>query len=318
LYAADAYKDVKDEYFLTYVRYNIGEMDQTFGGGRNAEARLQIFLEYIGPYPVYYENDQYMTFIKRFYEQDFDGYDPHTEKEIFAAIDAASPTLMMKALKRDLFLANPELREMIMIDKLGKQFYKSNYDKQAILHMLDSLSSHARYQVNATLARNIGAYLTSLERGYPAPFLELPFSADSTLTWRSYEGKFVYLNFFTTWDDKSKGEMKVMEGLYEKYKEDICFLSLCTDKERITFEKYRAENPGQTWDVIYIGDEHSLLQSWKVQTFPAYFLIDQGGYIAAAPATRPSPDGEYESIDKTFFYIRKVLHPERVKGPGEP
>ncbi len=318
IYAADAYKDVKDEYFLTYVRYNIAEMDQTLGGNSNSEKRLNTFLDYIGPFPVYHENDQYMTFIKHFYEQDFDDYDPLTEREIFSAIDSASPTMLMKAMKRDIFLANPELREMMMIQRLGKQFYKSNYDKPAILFILDSLEKHAAYPVNANTARNIKLYLTNLERGYPAPVMDLKIGTDSSITWRTFEGKFVYLNFFTTWDTKAMTEMEVMVNLRELYGEDVVFISLCVDKDRQGFEKFQTEHPEMDWDVLYLGEDHPFAKSWKVTAVPAYYLVDQGGYIMAAPAMRPTPDGEYESIDKTFFYIRKVLHPNAPKRIGEP
>ena len=60
------------------------------------------------------------------------------------------------------------------------------------------------------------------------------------------------------------------------------------------------------------------MEAFEVATVPSYFLIDQEGFIILAPAPRPSPDGEYESIDKTFYIIHKALHPELHKGIGEP
>lgn len=317
-YAAEAYQKVDDVYFLTYVRYDIAEMEQTYGGNAEADKRLETFLNYIQPFPVYFENDKYMNFVKRFYHQDFDDYDPDTEKEIFKAIDAASPTLLMKALKRDLFLVNPELREMFMLDKLGKQFYVNNYDKPLILHMLDSVSHHARYQISANIASNIRDYLTTLESGFPAPYLELQLTADSTLYWKNYQGKFVYLTFFESWDEKARAEMKVMVNLKKKYQEDIAFLSLCTDKNKASFDKFMNDNPDFDWDIIYIGPEHPLLHAYKVETVPAYFLINQDAYIFAAPALSPSPSGaEYFSIDKTFFDIQSAMHPVKGVRPGE-
>src|SRR6056300_1628337 len=49
LYAADAYKEINDPYFITYVRYDLGELEQTFGGNAQSEKRLKTYLEYIEP-----------------------------------------------------------------------------------------------------------------------------------------------------------------------------------------------------------------------------------------------------------------------------
>ena len=320
LYAAEAYKDVKDEYFITYVRYNIGEMQQTFGGNSKSSKRLETFLNYIEPFPVYYENDQYMDFIRGFYSKGFEGYLPKVEAEINMAIYNASPTRLMSALKQDLFLSNSEIREMVMIDQLGKSFYKRGDQKRNILVMLDSISKHAYYRVNATIAKNVKLYLVSLEPGFPAPSINLPNMRDtlSPLTWTDFEGKFVYFNFFATWNDQAKVDMKIIADLKVKYGQYVSFLSVCTDESKSDFSKFIVDNPEYDWDIVYIGNEHELNEDFHVKVVPSYFLIDQSGFIAVAPAPSPSPDGEYESIDKTFFFIKKALSRDSEGRIGEP
>lgn len=320
IYAADAYKDLDDEYFITYVRYNIGEMQQTFGGNSRSSKRLETFLSYIEPFPVYYENDQYMKFFRGFYSKGFQDFPPTVEAEINVAISRASPTKLMAALKQDLFLSNPEIREMVMIDQLGKQFYKRNDQKRNILVMLDSLSFSAKNAVNATTAKNVLNYLRSLEPGFPAPMIELPNVEDpeEMITWKTYEGKFVYFNFFETWNDEARADMKIIQELKKKYGEYVSFLSVCTDEKKDDFDSYVEENPEFDWDIVYIGRESHLREDYRVKMVPSYFLIDQSGFIAVAPAPKPSPDGEYESIDKTFFYIKRALTPTGGNKIGEP
>jgi thiol-disulfide isomerase/thioredoxin len=323
VHVADAYKDVKDTYFLTYVRYNIAEMEQTYGGLGGSEGRLQIFLNYIEPFPLYYENDQYMNFFKAFYHQDFSYYSPDIRKMIDSSLTMASPTMLMKTLKSDLFLSRPDIREMVMIEKLGKAYYNYYDDlgrdrKRHVLWMLDSVSNHAKYEINATISNNLVDYLIRLEPGYPAPQIALKDSIGENINWGRYQGKFVYFNFFNTWDPKAVTEMKIIKGLREKYQEDIDFLSVCTDKDSTEFIRFKEENPDLDWDIIYVGEDEHLLKDYKVTSLPAYYLIDQDGFIAMAPALRPTPDGEYESIDKTFFYIQKALHPVEHIRVGEP
>ena len=320
IYAAEAYKDVKDEYFITYVRYNIAEMQQTFGGNSKSDRRLETFLTFIEPFPVYYENDQYMKFFKGFYSRRFSDFQPDVETNINLAIMRSSPTKLMAAMKGDLFLVNPEIREMVMIDKLGKMFYERYDQKRNILVILDSISNHAAYPVNATIAKNVLNYLTSLEPGFPAPMIRLEDERDSMelITWKKYEGKFVYFNFFETWNDKAKSDMRIIAGLKEKYGDYVSFLSVCTDKEKADFDKYLTDNPEFDWDIIFIGEDSKLKGDYRVQQVPSYYLIDQSGFIALAPAPTPSPDGEYESIDKTFFYIKKALTPNGGNRNGDP
>jgi hypothetical protein len=320
IYASEAYKDVKDEYFLTYVRYDIGEMQQSFGGNNKSSKRMETFLNFIEPFPVYYENDKYMKFFRGFYSKGFKDFPPMVETEINMAIYNASPTRLMAALKKDVFLSNPEIREMVMIDQLGKQYYKRNDQKRNILVMLDSISRHAKYQVNATIANNVMTYLTSLEPGFPAPSIHFPNEEDSLkpITWGTYEGKFVYFNFFETWNTKSVSEMKIIHDLKKQYGEFISFLSVCTDADEAKFDKFVADNPAYDWDIIYVGDKSPLKADYRVQHVPSYFLIDQSGFIAVSPAPTPSPDGEYESIDKTFFYIKRAMSPTGGNRVGKP
>lgn len=317
LYVQEAYKEVNDPFFITYVRYDIAEMEQSAGGNRKSEARLNTFLNYIEPFPIYYENDRYMKFVLSFYEKSFGDYLPDTETAINMALYNSSPTRLMQALRSDLFLANPDLRELMMIDKLGKAFYKEIDYRPNILTILDSVANHARFPYNATVARNLKKYITSLEPGYPAPALQLQNVKGEPVTWSSFNGKFVYLNFFATWSDKSLNEMQIIGDLAKRYGNEIEFVSVCTDKNKQAFDDFKKKNPSYNWNLFYVGDDSELMQSFKVTDVPAYFLIDQEGFIAMAPALKPSPSGEYKSIEETFFYIKKALNPVVTPRVGE-
>lgn len=316
-YAIEAYDGIDNPFFITYVRYDIAEMEQVKGGNSLSKKRLETYMSYIDPFPVYFENDRYMKFISAFYDKEFREYLPGTEQEIMAAIGKSSPTLLMHALKRDIFLAKPELRELVMIDKLGKAFYSEIDLQKNILTILDSVSEQATSTSNAAVARNVRNYITKLEPGYPAPALAIKGDGDDFITWADYMGKFVYLNFFATWNDRSVADMEIIRKLVNKYDEDVAFISFCADKDSTSFNTYMKEHPEYTWDVFYIGEEHPLLNSYNISSFPDYFLIDQDGFIFASPALAPSPNGKYESIDKTLFEIKKALHPTTQPRVGE-
>lgn len=317
IYASEAYKTIDDPYFITYVRYDIGEMVQTFGGNGSSEQRLEIFLNYIEPFPVYFENDRYMKFLMAFYDKEFREYLPKTEAEIMGAIAQSSPTLLMKALKSDIFLARPELRELVMVDKLGKAFYNETEFRPNIITILDSVANHSKVQTNASAAKNVKRYITSLEAGYPAPAIAFQPSPGKSISWGNYKGKFVYFNFFATWNDRAVNDMEIISKLVPEYDEDIAFLSVCTDQDSSSFKAFLKEHPDYTWDIVYIGDKSPLMDSYKVTSVPMYYLIDQDGFIYSAPALAPSPNGKYQSIEKDLFMIKKALHPQDAIRVGE-
>ena len=316
-YAAEAYKEVKDPFFITYVRYDIAEMEQTYGGNRTSAKRLSTFLNYIEPFPVYYENDRYMKFMLAFYDKEFREYLPVTEDAIMKAIHLKSPTLLMHALKGDIFLADPVLRELVMIDKLGRAFYREVNYRPNIIEILDSVSNQANSEVNAAVARNVKKYITNLEPGFPAPAVLFNKKAEEKVTWATYRGKFVYFNFFATWNERSMNDMEIISRLVPKFDEDIAFVSVCTDKDSVTYAAFKEKYPQYDWDIFYVGEDEVLMRAFKVTSIPNYYLLDQDGFIFAAPALAPSPNGEYESVGQTLFDIQKALHPTEAIRVGE-
>ena len=165
IYAYNAYKSMDAPYFVNYVRYNIAIMERTKVSSRMKNSKANTYLEYIDPYPVYSNNDQYMQFVKSFYPKDFEGYLPRIKSAIFLALDHKSPYRMMKALRYDPILKKEELRELMMVNMLGNSYYQREYDRSSITTMLDSVSRFSNFKSNAIAAYNMLDYLTKLENG---------------------------------------------------------------------------------------------------------------------------------------------------------
>jgi hypothetical protein len=190
---------------------------------------------------------------------------------------------------------------------LGKSYYKRAYSRKNIVTILDSVSRYAKFKPNAIASKNMISYLTKLEDGYPAPQISFKSANGDVVNWITYEGKFVYVNFFASWNQASTNEMKLIESLKLKYGEYISFVSFSTDKTVADFNKFKENNPNYKWDMFYIGENSELQKDFNVATIPSYFLIDQSGFIAQAPALSPSPNGVYKTIEETFHYIKSRL-----------
>jgi thiol-disulfide isomerase/thioredoxin len=306
IYAYSAYKNVNNSYFINYVRYNIALIEQVKVTKQLKYSKINTYLEYIDPYPVYAKHDQYMTFINAFYPEDFEGYDVDIKTGVIMAINHASPSRLMKTLRKDPLLKKTELREMLMVKMLGKSYYKRGYDRKHIITMLDSISHFAKFKTNAIAAKNMKSYLTKIETGYPAPQFEIIQLTD-TISLNKYNGKFVYINFFASWNQSSVNEMKIIKELKDKYGDYIAFVSFSTDKDSLKYQNFIKQHPDFDWDIIYLGEKHDIIKQYNVTAIPAYYLINQEGFIAMAPAKGPAPNGIYDSIESTFEYIASSL-----------
>jgi len=306
MYAYEAYKNEKNAYFLNYVRYNIASMEQVKKTRKNENVKLNTYLEYIKPYPVFAYNDQYMHFIKSYFPKDFEGYMPDVKASIYLALDHSSPTRLMKALGQDFFLKNVNLREMMMVRMLGDSYYKRGYNRGNIITILDSMSHFATYKPNAIASKNMINYLTKIEQGYPAPQFTIVESTD-TISISKYNGKFLYINFFASWNETSVKEMKLIKALKDKYGDYIDFLSFCTDYASLDYKYFMEQHPDYNWDIVFLGEKSEIAKQFNVKTVPSYFLINPEGFIALAPAKSPSPDGQYKSIENTFEYIASMM-----------
>jgi len=306
MYAYEAYKNEKNPYMVNYVRYNIALMEQIKAKKSNPNHKINTFLEYIKPYPVYAYNDQYMKFIKGFYPKDFEGYMPEIKSSVYLALNHSSPTRLMRALRKDPYLKDPELREMMMVNMLGHSYYKRGYDRKNIITILDSISHFAKYKTNAIASKNMIEYLTKVEQGYPAPHFTIV-QANDTISLSKYAGKFLYVNFYASWNETSVKEMKLIKALKHKYGDYIDFLSFSTDKTFEAFNQFKKEHSDYDWDIVFLDQDVDVINQFNVKAIPAYFLINPEGFIALAPAKSPSPDGEYKSIEETFEYIRSIM-----------
>jgi len=315
VYVYDHYKNVNNFYFINYVRYNIANMEMSKVNRENKNSKQQAYMEYIRPYPVYSRNDQYMEFIKGYYAKDFESFSPHMKSSVYLALDNASPTRLMHALGKDPLLEDTELRELVMVNMLGNSYYKRGYDRSSLITVLDSVRVFSKFKTNAVAAKNMLVYLTKLESGYPAPEINIEIGVNEFLNWGNFKGRYIYVNFFASWNQTSLNEMKVIKDLELKYGEDIEFVSFCTDETKSEFDVYIKNNPDFNWNIVYLGKDHELLERFNVKTIPTYFLIDQKGFLAQSDAKSPSPNGVYDSIDRTFFDINKRLHQKPQRYP---
>lgn len=293
--------DNPTQYFKVFVRYTIASLDniQT-ASERNRYEKHDFYIKY---FPVAYRNDAYMEYLSNFYDKMLPRFSMEVSNRYYLGLLKSSPTLIMRALGQEYTLLNLRIREMIMIKSLSEAYYTQNkFPQQNILVVLDSVSKHSLFEANAIIARNMLNRLTQVVPGGKAPFFHAINAQQDSVTSDDFKGKYLYIQFVDPSSNKSMLEIKPLIKLYENYKNEIEFITVIQSDLKDSSGTFLNLIP---WKKYWITQQNTMLSDYKIETFPSYVLIDNSGYIVSAPALGPLPNGQYETIEKTFFYIKK-------------
>lgn len=305
-----SYDQDSSVFFKVFVRYTFATFDE-MNQPKNRPAKAK-FEFYLNNCPVFYENDVYMEYFNDFYDHIFSRLDFRTTDSVRAAINSGSVRRLMIALGNERMLVPFQLRELAMIKGLSQEYKAGFYPRQQILTILDSVAHGSKMIQHRMIARNVINKLTQANQGAPAPPLFFVNEKGDTLkTLKEFEGKHIYLHFFDPSTQKSKLELPPLVQLYEKYKNDIHFISLYPKKAYALSDSltFIATIP---WEKYAIDPNSAAMNNYKVATFPTYVLLDAIGHVVSAPALGPMPNGAYMTIDFTFYQIQEML--KRQKG----
>jgi thiol-disulfide isomerase/thioredoxin len=303
LNAEKAYKNDTSTFFKTYVKFTFASMDEIQNvGTRNKYEKHDFYLKHT---PVCYENDAYMQYLSKFYENQMPRFNVETAARVNLAIEKSSPTLLMKALGGEYTLINMRIREIAMIKLLSEEFYKGAEYQNNILTILDSLSKHSLFKSDEIIAKNTSSRLLELVPGAKSPEFSLT-AQDGTITnLSSFNGKHLYLHFYNPLSENCNTEIPLLKKLQETYKNDVVFITIYPSNTNTTEETKKSLST-IPWNKFEVKDNDPILKKFKIENFPYYVLIDQIGYIVSSPALGPQPNGQYETIDKTFYFIHEI------------
>lgn len=299
----------ENSYFLkTYIRYSIAGLDNINTlAERNRYEKYDFYLE---KYPVSYNNDIYMDYLTSFYEKSIPLLAKETNQKFYNGVIRSSPTLIFNALGSEYTLKNPKIRELVMIQALAEAYYSDEYPKTNIETILDSLSHNSLFQAHEPIAKNILDRLTDLVPGGKAPNFVLHQNESSPKTLTDYKGKHLYIQFMDPRSESNMRELEIMKEMHERYKDYVQFLTIYP-KYEVSPEENKETLRNLPWDSFEVESDHSIIERYRVVNYAHFVLIDAAGYIVASPAPTPTPDGEYDTIDRTFYYLKQQIDQER-------
>ena len=304
------YKKDTSFFFKTYVRFSIASLeDINFVGSKT---RIEKYLFYLKDFPVTYENERYSSYLNLFYKNIFALVSTEINTKIYKSILSSSPTLLMQSLGLDATLKNPKIRELIAIRGLSEVYNGKDFPKTNIITILDSISRFGLYKQNRYLSKSIIERLTELAPGMKAPNFEIiHVEKNDTITLQSFVGNYVYIQFIDPTLQDSKKHLELLVPMYEKYGKTFRFVTIIDVQNELTKEQktYFSSIP---WEKYYLPFDHAMFKKYMVKSFPNYVLIDDTGVLHSYPAASPIPDGEYETVEKVFYTIKRKIEVEKM------
>lgn len=299
-----AYAPDTNQYLKTYVRFSIASLDNIEQGASRNRYEKHDF--YIKQSEVHYKNDAYMDYISGFYQEMVPRLSEKTNQAVYMGVLRNSPSDIMNALGGEYTLLNMRIREMVMIKSLADEYYLSDFPQTNILTILDSVANHSLFEANAVIAENMRNRLTQLVAGVKAPDFVLAQQGLETKTLYGFKDKYLYLHFIDPNNAQSVKELELIESVHKAYSDYVQFVTIYRVTDGI--EAAPLERVNQLpWDVYGIAPGNSLWKNYQIEAFPHFVLIDATGNIISSPALGPTPNGQYETIDQTFFSIKKMV-----------
>jgi peroxiredoxin len=204
---------------------------------------------------------------------------------------------LKKMLNQHIEFKTPQFRELVILKGLNDAFANKNLPWLPLLLTLDSVHLSTKFPMHQKIAQNIADNSLSMAKGTVAPPFELPDTSGNIKKLLDCRGKYVYLHFANTTTYTSQIEFDLMKNLYERYKGVCIFITILTDEDKEAAKLSIQENEFK-WDFLFTEINSQVISTYKVSSYPTYFLIDTFGALIMSPAPSPS-----ENFETYFFKI---------------
>jgi len=303
-----AFSYVKSDFFKNYVNYSIALLEIPF----ISSSRSIISEKYLKNRPVQYENLRYMNFFNDFFDNYLLSSYAIKKEDLIQTINYTPDYYALTdTLGKDSLLRNEVLRELVLLKGLYQLSNDKEFNKNNISTILLQLSKHTKFETHRKIAENIMQLFNKLQPSTIAPPFSLKDINKQIVSLSDFKGKYVYLNFWTSWCTTCQSEFGMMNKLKEIYGSKIAFVSISADKEFLTMVNY-LKTQKYNWQFLHFDDNYDLLEAYGINSYPIFVLIDTQGKIISYPALKPS-----ESIANYFEYLIKKDNPT-IKKPLFP
>jgi peroxiredoxin len=288
------FKDYGNIYFQAYRRYHYGMLKLL----ANRQRVQSLSDEYFNNHPVLYSNTAYADLFNQVYNKYFIFFGrTDSGKQVYVDINhAGSYHDLLNTLASTKNFSNDTLTELVILKQIHDEFYGSQFSRNGLLKILDTLIVSTSIREHEKIARNIRYKITRLQPGYEPPQFELFDTDGKKVKLSDFKGKYVYLNFCTCQSYACLNEFNMLASLYLKYKDRLTILTIATDPLEDVLRQFLSKNK-YDWKFLNYENQPDILKEYDIRAFPTYFLIGPDGKLIYSPALSPSENFELKLFE---------------------
>ena len=294
----DVYSKDTSLFFRTYLKYSIGLTIDNINF-ISAPSEADKFNFYIKDTPILIKNDKYVEYLYSFYENYYYQLDQELRKLLDNSIRNYDLENCIRILKKDPYIQTEELAELILIMIINQ----GELPPKISSNLLKTIYEKSNYPKHSTIAKNSLLKVDEINIGDIFPNIDLDIKNQYSL--QMLKGKPIYIHCFDPKNQKSVTEISALLKLYEQYGKYIQIISVYSKpNEDFSIAEQRSLNLIK-WKKFELKPNEKSWEILNIPSFPYYLFLDKDFVLLAAPALSPSPNGSYETIEKTFFDIKK-------------
>ncbi len=305
VFVSDRYSSKKIKYLHHYIRYEIALLEQMAHQSKGDLYRSYLYNTYLKRHSIKYENNAYMKFFNLFYFETFRLGGDQSYKQILFSINQLNDYDKLDNILASIpYFSTDKIRELATIKGLYDSYNSNEFAEENIISLLEHIFLNSQWETHKTIASKCIDVLLKFKIGEPCPKFDLINQNKEKINLEYCNNKYTYINFFATWNHRSLQEMGIIKKLKENY-DFINFVSINLDKNLKKYESYIEGNSDFKWDICQASNLDLIVKDFDLNHLPTHILIDPNGKIAQYPAYPPSPLYNNQSIDVTFFNLKK-------------
>ena len=296
----DVYSKDTSLFFSSYLKYSIGLTIDNINF-ISAPSEADKFEFYIKDSPILINNNKYIEYLYSFYENYYYKLDQNLRAQLNTSIRNYDLENCLQTLKKDPYIQTEELAELILLMMINQSAFSQEISK-TILNKIYEKSINENY---STIAKNLLLKADEINIGDIFPNLVLDKKSQFTL--QMLKGKPIYIHCFDPKNQKSITEISALLKLNEKYEKYINIISVYSKpKEDFSMSEQRNLNLIK-WKKFELEPSENSWKILNIPSFPYYLFLDKDLVLLASPALSPSPNGSYETIERSFYDIKRKI-----------
>lgn len=276
-----------NEYFENLKKYKYASVKYT----ALIQDPTPIMEEYFIDQPILYDHPDYAELFDKLFPKYLQYATQQSNgQKISVMLNAGSYEQLLDWLTLDM-LFDKTTAEAIILKGIKPLFYSKRFNTAGLFNILQKITDTSKTAMHQSTSKAIFNELARTMYGAIAPALDLIDINGNFVSWESFTGKYVYLCFTRTDNEKFASHKDLMKQFQITYSKDLAIVVVIEDDQ---LEKNAAllRNDGFEWTVLRGQTRREIYENYNVRILPTYFLIDPQGRMAGSQA--PWPDENFE------------------------